>query len=203
MHSAVGMALPKASVNFGDARSLPVPNGSIDIVITSPPYLNAIDYIRGHKFSLIWMGHSLAALRHIRTTNVGTEASAKVEDLDLPTEAILRMMCTPTKLSNRKSGMLRGYIRDMRAVLAEAKRVLRSGGKAIVVIGDCNIGDTFIRNSSCIEGLARELCFEIAKIRRRPLPENRRYLPPPGSSQTSNALKRRLREEVILTLRKS
>jgi hypothetical protein len=202
LHPADASALPKATMTFGDARKLPIPESSVDIVITSPPYLNAIDYIRGHKFSLIWMGHSLAALRHIRKTNVGTEVSSNTKDLDLPTEAILRMMCITTTLSKRKAGMLRGYIRDMRAVLAEARRVLCPGGKAIVVIGDCNIGETFIRNSSCIEGLARELCFDIAKIRRRPLPENRRYLPPPVSSQQSNALKRRMREEVILTLKK-
>ena len=44
---------PTASVDFGDARKLPIPDKSVDVVITSPPYLNAIDYIRGHKFSLI------------------------------------------------------------------------------------------------------------------------------------------------------
>src|SRR5205807_10007991 len=47
---------PRAVIKLADARSLPVDDNSIDIVITSPPYLNAIDYVRGHKFSLIWMG---------------------------------------------------------------------------------------------------------------------------------------------------
>ena len=30
--------------------------GSVDLTVTSPPYLNAIDYLRGHKMSLVWMG---------------------------------------------------------------------------------------------------------------------------------------------------
>ncbi len=47
---------PKGSVGLADARNLPLEDQSVDIVITSPPYLNAIDYIRGHKFALIWMG---------------------------------------------------------------------------------------------------------------------------------------------------
>jgi hypothetical protein len=35
----------------------------VDLIFTSPPHLNAIDYLRCSKFSLVWMGHSIAALR--------------------------------------------------------------------------------------------------------------------------------------------
>ncbi len=45
------------------------------MIITSPPYLNAIDYLRGHKLSLVWMGQSIARVRNIRSTNIGTEKS--------------------------------------------------------------------------------------------------------------------------------
>ena len=80
---------PPGSVGFADARHLPLENNSVDIVITSPPYLNAIDYIRGHKFSLIWMGHSIEELREVRTTNVGTEVVAKPVKGDESTENIM------------------------------------------------------------------------------------------------------------------
>ena len=43
---------PAGSMDLADARKLPIGNRSVDMVITSPPYLNAIDYLRGHKFSL-------------------------------------------------------------------------------------------------------------------------------------------------------
>ena len=46
---------------------------SIDMVITSPPYLNAIDYLRGHRLSLVWLGHQLSGLRMIRSGSVGAE----------------------------------------------------------------------------------------------------------------------------------
>jgi DNA modification methylase len=193
---------PPASVDFADARKLPIGKNSVDMVITSPPYLNAIDYIRGHKFSLIWMGHSLNKLRGVRTTNVGTEISAKIKKGDDATERIMQMMCPVNNLTQRNAGMLRGYVRDMRAVLSETKRVLRPGGKAVFVVGNCNIRETFVQNSKCIEGLANELGLDVNNIRRRPLPENRRYLPPPGSLNAGKALKKRMREEVILTLLK-
>jgi DNA modification methylase len=191
------------SVKFADARNLPIGNDSIDMVITSPPYLNAIDYIRGHKFSLIWMGHSLKKLRNVRITNVGTETVAKIDEGDVATERIIKMMCSVNELSRRNAGMLRGYVRDMRGVLSETKRVLCPGGKAVFVVGNCNLRDTFVQNSKCIEGLADELGMVVKKIRTRPLPENRRYLPPPESLSAGKALKKRMREEVILTLFKS
>jgi tRNA G10 N-methylase Trm11 len=192
-----------ASMECADARELPLGNNSVDIVITSPPYLNAIDYIRGHKFSLIWMGHSLKTLREVRATNVGTETAAEKAAGDTATEGIMQMMCPVDHLSKRHAGMLRGYVRDMRAILSETRRVLRSCGKAVFVVGNCNLRETFVQNSKCIEGLADELGLDVTNIRSRPLPENRRYLPPPGSLIAGKALKKRMREEVILTLLKT
>ena len=47
---------PATQVYEGDARRLDLGDRSVDLVITSPPYLNAIDYLRCSKFSLVWMG---------------------------------------------------------------------------------------------------------------------------------------------------
>ena len=193
---------PPASMNFADARKLPIGDNSVDMVITSPPYLNAIDYLRGHKFSLIWMGHSIETLRDIRATNVGTELVGSRSVPDAATDRIVRLMCPVDKLSNRQAGMLRQYVRDMRTVLSETKRVLRKGGKAIFVVGNCNLRDTFVHNSKCIIGLADELGMVVSKTRSRPLPEYRRYLPPPESSTAGTALTKRMREEVVFTLLK-
>ncbi len=191
---------PDGSVNFADARHLPLEDESVDIVITSPPYLNAIDYIRGHKFSLIWMGHSIGKLRIVRATNMGAETIARKEDDDTLTERVMGLMCPVETLSIRNAGILRQYVRDMSCILSEVKRVLRPNCKAIFVLGNCNVRETFVQNSKCVEGLACELGMVVEKVRSRPLPENRRYLPPPESLTAGKALKRRMREEVIITL---
>lgn len=200
--SSTNVLHPKASVDFADARKIPMGDGSVDIVITSPPYLNAIDYIRGHKFSLVWMGHSIGMLRGLRSTNVGTESVGGKPIGDTATENIIGMMCSVNELANRHTQMLCQYVQDMRAVLSETKRVLRPGGKAVFVIGNSNVRDVFVQNSKCIEGLAKEMGMVVSKTRSRPLPENRRYLPPPGSASAGKALKKRMREEVIITLLK-
>ena len=50
------LALPDdvlpVELHHADARELPIHDESVDLVITSPPYANAIDYMRAHKFSL-------------------------------------------------------------------------------------------------------------------------------------------------------
>jgi len=196
-------AKPAATVRNADARKMPLTDGSVDLIITSPPYLNAIDYLRGHKLSLVWMGHSIASLRMLRSTNVGTEKSAKVSDVDPTTESVMARMCSGEPLESRHLGMLRQYVRDLRLLLKECHRVLANDGKGVFVVGDCNLRKTLVANSTAIELVGGEVGFRIEASRRRPLPENRRYLPPPETKSSGAALQKRMREEVILTLRKA
>jgi SAM-dependent methyltransferase len=192
----------QAMVNIGDARSLPLPDCDVDLVITSPPYLNAIDYLRGHKFSLVWMGHTVASIREIRTSNVGSEVAARTNTGDEATDAVMRQMCNIDRLSRRHIGMLRRYVHDIREVMAETKRVLRAGGRAIFVIGNCNLRNEFVKNSKCIEALADELGMVVANSRSRLLRRKHRYLPPPQSRHAGRKLRKRLREEAVISLLK-
>lgn len=191
-----------AIVSSEDARKMPLCDATIDLIITSPPYLNAIDYLRGHKLSLVWMGHNIAAIRMLRATNMGTEVAASSSHLDGAVEQVMEKMCSGEPLDARHSGMLRRYVQDLRALLSECHRVLRGNGKGVFVCGDCTLRETFIANSAAVELLGTEVGFQLISMRRRPLPENRRYLPPPESRSAGIALRKRMREEVVLTVAK-
>ena len=54
-------------VQRGDARQLPLDDNAVDLVVTSPPYANAIDYMRAHKFSLVWFGDRIEDLATLRS----------------------------------------------------------------------------------------------------------------------------------------
>ena len=74
----------QSSVELGDARDLAqLPNGSFDCVVTSPPYLNAIDYLRGHRLALIWLGYSVAQTQAIRSVSVGVERGIEGNSEDI------------------------------------------------------------------------------------------------------------------------
>lgn len=196
-----GSERPIATVRPGDARHLPVAADSVDYVITSPPYLNAIDYLRGHRLSLVWMGHSVKSIRHIRAGSVGTEAGAGRTAAGTDLHAAYKASVRGSKLTSADSSMLVRYLEDMRDVLIEARRVLKSKGRAVLVIGNCTIRGVFVENSAGLETLATTAGLRTVGRATRELPPNRRYLPPPGN-RGAGILANRMREEVILTLAK-
>lgn len=200
--SGSGCLGPSAVVRQGDARKLKIDDGSIDLVLTSPPYLNAIDYMRCSKFSLVWMGHTVSQLRRIREKSVGTEAST-AEALDAPwVKSLIKELGLKPALSSRDHALLAQYVFDMGHALSEVTRVLRGGGRAVYVVGDSTVRGTFIRNSSIVAVLAEQRGLTLHSRQSRALPANRRYLPPPRRTESTASLDSRMRREVILVFNK-
>jgi SAM-dependent methyltransferase len=189
--------LCQARIERGDVRRLPLDNGSVDMVITSPPYLNAIDYLRGHKLSLVWMGHTISEIRELRAGTIGTEAAGGF----LADEKIRRVAASIGNTNNlplRFQRILHRYIADMDQAIKEIARVLTPGGHALIVIGDCNVRGVYIRNSRVLEILAHTHGLTLEHQSRRTIPDCHRYLPPPRMG-SGKKLQQRLRKELVLT----
>lgn len=198
-HATLGEARPSArelDLGSADARSLPLDDDSVDMVMTSPPYLVAIDYLRGHRMSLVWMGHTLSALRELRGTVVGSERShAEIGEH----EALLAKLLGP-EAPRRTYGVLRRYVNDLAAVLAETVRVLRCGGRATFVVANATLFGVPVAVSDLIDELARATGLEPVERTERELPADRRYLPPPTPGDPGH-LGRRMRTETCLGYR--
>jgi len=193
---------PPAQVKKGDARKLNVADESIDLVLTSPPYLNAIDYMRCSKFSLVWMGHNVSALRQIRRDSVGAEASSdKASDAPWVKSLIGGLHLSP-QLPRHDQALLSRYVWDMDEALSEASRIVRPGGRAVYVVGDSTVRGTFVRNSSIVRAVAERRGLTLKTQQFRALPANRRYLPPPRRGRPSVMLDTRMRREVVLSFEK-
>jgi SAM-dependent methyltransferase len=195
--------LPAASIRRGDARKIPLNNNVADLVITSPPYINAIDYLRGHKLSLVWMGHQIEQLRELRSTNIGSERSRRSAATMSYSSIAEKMVHNFASLPLRSQSMLIQYFCDMDRVFAEISRILKRSGKALIVVGNSTISGIFINNSRVLTRLARVNGMWLASARRRELQESKRYLPPPANVTSGVALRSRMNEEVILTFRKT
>ncbi len=193
---------PSVNVQYGDARSLPIEGSSMDIILTSPPYLNAIDYLRGHKLSLVWMGHEIHEIRSIRSGNIGAEVSIE-HSTDLAIQKAMSSMANLDEMNERHLGMIRRYIFDMKHVMKECARVLKVNGKAIFVVGDSTIRGVFIKNSEALASLAKQYGLTLVSRANRPIETKRRYLPPPESIKAGGSMQNRMREEVILCFLKS
>ena len=199
------LALPAstgtAHLSEADARNLPTKTGSIDLVITSPPYLNAIDYLRGHKMSLVWMGHSVHQLRNLRSKSIGAEVG--YDEIPGTLVSAKRAIGRLPHLHPRVERMVNKYIVDMSLVMSEIGRVLRPQGKAILVVGNSSLRGAFLKNSDMIIDLARMHGLCLSKWYRRRISISKRYLPPPSSQPTAAPLASRMRTEVVLTFCKT
>jgi len=188
---------PKGHVTAtrGDARSLSdvCPN-SIDAVITSPPYLNAIDYLRGHRMSLVWLGWSIAQLRSIRSNSIGAERGPNHEEGNEAIEPIISAMLGKGILPPRRLRMVQRYAGDLYDMIAEIARVLKTGGIATFVVGNSCLKGVFIKNAEGIACAANMFGMKETGRFERQLPAANRYLP-----VTGDALGKRMRTETVLT----
>lgn len=116
---------------------LPVAAESVDLIITSPPYANTMDYYLYHKQRMNILGYSF---RDVMNAEIGSrhEYSSK--------------RATPEK-----------WFADFLAGIREMARTLRRGGTAIVIIGDSQIAGNRLDGADLTEraAAAAGLGFEL------------------------------------------
>ena len=193
---------PEIVIRRGDARDLRgIAGGTIDAIITSPPYLNAIDYMRGHKLALVWLGYPIGNLAQVRSTSIGAERSAESLIKKSVLERTKSEMLEGDGLTSAQIRMIERYIVDLDKLAARFVRVLKPGAKATYVVGNSCLRGTFVKNSVCMRILSERHGLTLIEEIERPLPENRRYLPVSGTND--NPLKKRMRTETVLTMQKA
>ena len=188
----------EGEVHYGDARGLPLEDGTVDFVLTSPPYRNAIDYLRSHKFSLVWMGHRLETLRDLRGTMIGTERGLWSLD-GLPPHLEQRMEQVVEK--DRYRAHVRQYLSDLRKILGELERILRPGGLALLIMGPTVINSKRSDSTKVVADISNSVGLRVVGSVIRQLNKQRRSLPLPPTVLGS-PLAQRMRREVIVALRK-
>lgn len=188
-------------VQTGDARAMQsIGDESIDMVLTSPPYLNAIDYLRGHRLALVWLGHNIPALRKIRSDSIGAERSLSDPERDRVI-TIEKAMGDIYNLPTRYKNIVFRYAADVKALMLEISRVLRPKGRAVLVVGNSCLLGTFIENSEAVAKAGEIAGLEVEGRVERELPIQSRYLPIP--KDLTSSLGKRMRTEVILSLAKA
>jgi DNA methylase len=92
-----------------DVRQLALPPNSVDLIVTSPPYIGVIDYVRANRLLYMWMGWSLEE-----------EGNGEIG----------------ARFKRKRAQTLRDYLADMETAWTEIARVLRPGGHLAIVIGE-------------------------------------------------------------------
>lgn len=128
---------------LGNAENIALPNESVDLIITSPPYCTRIDYAVSTSIELAVLRASANDFDTIRRSLMGTST---VSESGAPPEAGWGKTCSdflnrviehPSKASKTyyfKNH--RQYFNSLYSSIGELSRVLRLGGKAILVVQD-------------------------------------------------------------------
>ena len=190
----------EAEIHLSDARQLPLADDSVDLIVTSPPYANAIDYMRAHKFSLVWLGEKMADLSEKRSTYIGSERIRRHAPEELP-EKVRIVVERLTEKDPKKAKVLGQYFLDMDRVFGEMKRVLKPGRAAIMVIGTSTMRGMDVETHLCLVELSRRQGFQVVGIKERKLDRNRRMMPARFKSKVSS-IENRMHQEYILALLK-
>lgn len=187
-------------VRQGDARTLRgIRSASVDAVITSPPYLNAIDYLRGHKLALIWLGYAPSEIKRIKSLGI----AARAQNTEHATSRISKILqfADISELSPDIKRVIRSYAYDMRACLRQTYRVLRPDGYAVYVVSNSVLRGSEVDTARIIIESASDAGLLLEDRYARDIPREHRYLPPPQTA-TDSQLAARMRTESVLRFRK-
>ncbi|MGI0070572.1 MAG: DNA methyltransferase [Thermoplasmata archaeon] len=171
---------PRAVVREGDARSVGWPRGSVDLAVTSPPYVNGLDYVMNYKIDLAWLGYarSYADLAALRSAEVACDNLPRAETL-----AYRAVVGTPDpwldeilprirenverKRSYRRDdvhAVVHRYFADLVPVLAQVREALAPGGRLVLVVGDSLLAGTYVPGDLLTARLAASLGYRIVSV---------------------------------------
>ncbi len=201
-HLAVKSEVYPVSLIRGSAESISLRSDSVDLVVTSPPYANtAIDYMRAHKFSLVWLGHSIKDLAALRREYIGMDWTTGAEYALLP-PASAEAVQSLSEVDSRKGKVLHKYLTEMTRVLGEVFRVLRSNHVAIFVVGSSVMRGVSIETHKYLAEIAVAKGFELVGTVERKLDRNRRMMPARFGGQTNSVIEERMHQEQVVGLYK-
>ncbi len=149
----------------GDIRHLSnatIPDGSVDVVVTSPPYGNATDYHLYHRFRLLWLGHDPIALGKVE---IGSHLKHQ-----------------------RESSGFASYFEDMTTSLAGINRVLKDGRYAALVIGDSVYEGKTYSTAHLLAEKAASFGFDTSCVIDRTVHKTKRSFTPAGRRAATESL---------------
>ena len=187
-------------VNFqlGDARKLikDLPDETIDLVITSPPYLNSRDYTDIYRLELWILGYisKYEEERKIRGAALTSHVQIDLEDTPFPNIKELKSYLSFLHKLNgglwnkNIPNMIKGYFYDIQNILRDVKSKLTMGAKMYINVSNSAYGGRICEVDLIISKIAQNLGYKLIEIRLA------RYI----KSSSQQELNEKIRESIIV-----
>jgi DNA modification methylase len=147
-----------------DARDIKYDKETFDLALTSPPYVNAVDYPRTHQLETYWLGFAKGSLAPLKKKQVGTESVSAKDYKELHLIGIKEADSVIAKIYKkdpRRAYIAYKYLKDMRKNLKEVYRVLKPGGRYIIVVGNNQIRGEVFESWKYIIEIAEKIGFSL------------------------------------------
>ena len=159
-------AAPVAIPENGDARAIPLPDASIDLAVTSPPYINAVDYPRTHQLEMYMLDLSPPGrpLAEAKRRHIGTEVVRAVDYRTLRTYGLPELDAQVESLyatDPRRAYIVHQYFVDMEANFREVQRTLKPGRHYVVVVGNNIIRNQVVPTHAYLLQVAERVGFRV------------------------------------------
>ncbi|MBN1942889.1 MAG: DNA methyltransferase [Phycisphaerae bacterium] len=184
LHDISSPPIPEAVVHHADSREIQqiLSPGSVDAVITSPPYPNEKDYTRTTRLESVLLGflRDRPQLRAMKKNLLrsNTRGVYKEDDDDVWVAQYAKICAIADEIEQRRismgktSGFERLYARvtklyfgGMRRHLAELRTILRPGAHLAYVVGDqASYLRVMIRTGKLLAMIAESLGYQVIRI---------------------------------------
>lgn len=185
--------------NHDCRQTLPISRNSVHLVVTSPPYANAIDYMRAHKFSLVWFGEGISQLGELRGRYIGSERTSDLQKTSIPSE-VQKTITRVEARDPKKARVLAKYFQDMGSSIGQMYRVLKPGRACVIIVGPSTMRSIEIPTHKCLAALAQTHGFEVVEIAPRKLDRDRRMMPAGFRRNHNSQIENRMHEEYVIGL---
>jgi len=142
--------IPEVTVSCGDARKLNIKTDSIDLIVTSPPYVNALDYYRAHMYNMLWLGMDFDLFRK---HEIGGHSHF---------------------IANRFR-LLSEYLGDMLRSMIQMNRALKKDKLCVIVVGNSSLEYELIESHKFFAEMGKNTGFKPTKTIFRNIDKTKKY----------------------------
>ena len=156
------------NIRIGDAKEQPVSDKSVDLIVSSSPYVTSYEYADLHQLSTIWLDYA-DDLNDYKKEFIGT-SHKQYENKQLKSHIALKIVDKMSSKSPKKAQEILAFFIDMEEVFDESFRILKRGGRCCYVIGNTRLRGVDILNAEVFAENLQHIGFKLDRIIKREIP---------------------------------
>ncbi len=155
-------------IRIGDARHQPVADQTVDLIVSSSPYVTSYEYADLHQLSVLWL-EIAQDLKDFKRNFIGTSYK-KYADKRLKSSLAERIVREMEQKSYQMAKEIEAFFVDMDEVFEESYRILKPGGRCCYVIGDTKLKGVEIFNAEVFAESLQACGFRLDRVIKRRIP---------------------------------